>query len=131
MHFNLQGVQRNMGISCNVQDFDEEELFQFMSQHYWHFNACRTYKWTSELNSLCCEAGKVRLEPVPDPPTNMKKLFNVNECEHFLNQTKACNDALALASLGCNEVVVEPGYSPTFKIQGQLYHRKGSLLPIT
>ena len=45
----------------------------------------------------------------------------------FLNQTRAYN-ALALASLGCNEIVA-PGYSPTFKIQGKLYHRIGSLLP--
>ena len=65
---------------------------------------------------------------MPDSPTNIKKILNTNESgHHFLNLTRAYNNALALASLGCNEIVA-PSYIPTFKIQGKLYHRIGSLL---
>ena len=58
-----------------------------------------------------------------------KNLFDITKSGyHFLNHTRAYNNVLALASLGCNEIVAL-GYSPTFKIQGKLYHRIGSLLP--
>ena len=78
---------------------------------------------------MCCKAGKVGLQSVPEPPTHIKHLFHITKSgHHFLNHTKAYNNALALASLGCDEIVA-PGYSPIFKIQGKLYHRIALLLP--
>ena len=74
--------------------------------------------------------GRKKSTAISAGPTNkFKKIFDINESgHHFLNQTRAYNNALALASLGCNKIVA-PGYSPTFKIQRKLYHRIGLLLP--
>ena len=35
-----------------------------------------------------------------------------------------------MTSFGTTKEIKEPGYMPTFKIQGQVYHRIGSLLPL-
>ena len=35
-----------------------------------------------------------------------------------------------MTSFGVTKETQEPGYMPTFKIQGQIYHSAGSLLPL-
>jgi hypothetical protein len=35
-----------------------------------------------------------------------------------------------MTSFGATSTVAEPGFMPTFKIQGQIYHKAGSLLPL-
>ena len=35
-----------------------------------------------------------------------------------------------MTSFGASKEITEPGFMPTFKIQGQVYHRIGSLLPV-
>ena len=91
---------------------------------------CRAYRWAGERDSLCCCKGKVNLDPLPEPPSEMVVLFDVSRQSGstLLEHIRAYNNALALASLGCNEVCMQ-GFSPNFKIQGKLFHRIGSLLP--
>ena len=43
--------------------------------------------------------------------------------------SRAYNNSLAMASIGCDEVR-QTGYNPTFTIQGKLHHTIGSLLPV-
>jgi hypothetical protein len=35
-----------------------------------------------------------------------------------------------MTSFGCTKEIREKGFMPTFKIQGQVYHRIGSLMPV-
>jgi hypothetical protein len=86
---------------------------------------CNAYIWPNELHSICYQNGKVVLQPLPAPPEEIEQLFSKPQ---FLSQIRGYNNALALASTGSNEVQI-PGFNPTFKIQGKIHHRIGSLLP--
>ncbi|GFQ82929.1 hypothetical protein TNCT_281631 [Trichonephila clavata] len=52
-----------------------------------------------------------------------------DQSQHFLNNIRRYNSAFQMTSFGVKEVH-EGNYMPTFKIQGQLYHLIGSLLPV-
>ena len=82
-----------------------------------------------ERESLCCCKGKVTLDCLQQPPSEMTVLCHVNRSgSTFLEHIRSYNNALALASLGCNQVCM-PGFNPNFKIEGKMFHRIGTLLP--
>jgi len=91
---------------------------------------CGAFKWQDESESTCCAKGKVKLHPIKPLPPRMVRLYDINESPHFLKNIVAYNNLLALASLGYNDPNDGVhGFRPTFKIQGKMYHRIGSLLP--
>ncbi|UYV70222.1 hypothetical protein LAZ67_7002235, partial [Cordylochernes scorpioides] len=47
----------------------------------------------------------------------------------FMQRVRHYNNAFQMTYFGCGGRVVLPGYMPTFKVQGQVYHRIGSVLP--
>ena len=69
--------------------------------------------------------GKVTLEALPELPREIATLWTIPK---LIDDNRAYNNVLALASIGC-KVVNMPGYIPTFKVQGKLYHSIGSLMP--
>ncbi|CAE1320099.1 unnamed protein product [Acanthosepion pharaonis] len=52
------------------------------------------------------------------------------DSKHFLAKIRLYNCAFKMSSFGGN-AFHEVGWNPTFKVQGQVYHRIGSLLPET
>ncbi|XP_075707181.1 LOW QUALITY PROTEIN: uncharacterized protein LOC142741727 [Rhinoderma darwinii] len=80
---------------------------------------------------MCCSAGKVQLPPLTAPPEPLKSLMTVNtpQTKHFLGNLRCYNSCFRMISFGVNEIR-ERGFMPTFKIQGQVCHRLGSLLPL-
>ena len=49
--------------------------------------------------------------------------------KHFLTNIRKYNSAFQMTSFGCNEVSVA-GFNPSFRIQGQVYHLIGSIVPL-
>lgn len=92
---------------------------------------CQAKRWSDEPASLCCCNGRVKLDPLGVPPEPLKTLFlgETHASKHFLLNSRKYNCAFSLTSFGCHEVC-EPGWNPTFKIQGQVCHRIGSLYPL-
>ena len=91
---------------------------------------CGAMRWQGERASLCCAAGKVRLEPVPAPPPPLRRLWTGDDMEAktFRQFARHLNSALALSSLSVREVPPPPGtggYAPCVVIQGRVYHRLG------
>ena len=68
----------------------------------------------------------MHLDDLPEPPADIRRLYE--RSRSFLDNLRSYNNALAMASIGCDEAVID-GFNPTFKIQGKVYHRIGSLLP--
>ena len=126
----------SVGCSIDTSSFEEAVVPKSMQSHNCEsiFNSpccphCQAYLWVGERASLCCCKGKVSLDLLQQPPSELIALFDVNRLGNtFLEHIRAYNNALALASLGCNQVCM-PGFSPNFKIQGKMFHRIGSLLP--
>ncbi|KAH9571464.1 hypothetical protein CY35_02G095200 [Sphagnum magellanicum] len=82
---------------------------------------------------LCCENGKVLLPNLPATPQELEVLLTSKESSaiKFRDEIRMYNSVLAFTSLGAkvdDSVTGGPGpYS--FRIQGELYHKIGSLCP--
>ena len=93
---------------------------------------CSATKFKGETSGLCCKNGKVQLPTLQTPPEPLKHLLlgDTPESRHFLDNIRKYNSCFQMTSFGTTKEVREPGYMPTFKIQGQVYHTVGSLLPL-
>ncbi|CAN6876066.1 unnamed protein product [Brassica oleracea] len=84
---------------------------------------------TKELRfTICCNQGQIKLPPMRQPPPVLEKLL---QCKQFRETIRVYNALLAFTSIGANiDYSVVFGRGPfTFRIQGQTYHRIGSLIP--
>lgn len=92
---------------------------------------CEAYKFEKEAPGMCCSNGKVELQSLKAPPEPLLEYISgeTKISKHFLNNVSKYNACVNMTSFGvtnnCNN-----GFMPTFKIQGQIYHRIGSLLPM-
>uniref|UniRef100_A0A8D9B6V4 Helitron helicase-like domain-containing protein n=1 Tax=Cacopsylla melanoneura TaxID=428564 RepID=A0A8D9B6V4_9HEMI len=91
---------------------------------------CYAKKWKDESSGLCCSNGKVKLESLPSPPEPLKSLLfdSLPECASFRKLIRLYNSVFQMTSFG-GKVLTENGFNPTYKVQGQVYHRIGSLIP--
>ncbi|KAJ8730634.1 hypothetical protein PYW08_002047 [Mythimna loreyi] len=87
-------------------------------------------KWKGEPKGMCFASGKVRLECMQDPPDLLRVLLNGehSKSSHFLKNIRAYNSAFQMTSFGAKQII-EGGFMPTVKVQGQVYHQIGSLWP--
>ena len=92
---------------------------------------CDALKWPEEAKGMCCSGGKVRLPALRSPPEPLESLMSgtTPTSKHFLDYMRRYNSCFQMTSFGTTKEVSETGFMPTFKIQGQVYHRMGSLLP--
>lgn len=90
---------------------------------------CKAKKWKDEALGLCCADGKVDLRQFEEPPDLIECLLTDQhpESKHFLLNSRQYNTLFQMTSFGAKEI--QEGFMPTFKIQGQVYHRIGSLFP--
>jgi hypothetical protein len=83
--------------------------------------------------SLCCENGKVLLSNLPATPQELEVLLTNKErsAVKFRDQICMYNSVLAFTSFDAKvDGLVTRGPGPySFRIQGELYHKIGSLCP--
>lgn len=81
---------------------------------------------------MCCSNGKVKLMRLDPPGEPLKSLMSGDTAasRHFLENIRRYNSCFQMTSFGATKHVTEGGFMPTFKIQGQVYHQVGSLLPV-
>ena len=95
-------------------------------------SACGALKWKSETAGMCCSGGKVLLRAVQPPPEPLESLMrgDTKRSNEFLQNIRKYNSCFQMTSFGATREVQEAGFMPTFKVQGQIYHLAGSLLPL-
>ena len=93
---------------------------------------CNALKWKKETDSMCCCKGKVYLEKIQDPPEPLNSLLSYETAasRHFLDNIRCYNSCFQMTSFGADREVNHTGFSPSFIIQGQVYHKIGTLLPL-
>ncbi|GBP66856.1 ATP-dependent DNA helicase pif1 [Eumeta japonica] len=93
-------------------------------------NLCQAKKWAAETPGLCCSGGKVNIPIIPEPTSVLKELISGSHpsSKHFLNHSRQYNTLFQMTSFGAKEIR-EGNFMPTFKVQGQVYHLIGDLLP--
>ncbi|XP_062522088.1 uncharacterized protein LOC134196887 [Corticium candelabrum] len=95
---------------------------------------CQYYhalKWVGEAPGMCCSNGKFNLPLITNIPEPLKSLLLLenHDSKQFVNNIRKYNSAFQMTSFGCTERVCLPGFMPTFKVQGQVYHRIGDMQP--
>ena len=80
---------------------------------------------------MCCNNGKTQLDALLPPPDPLASLMTglTTKSRHFLGNIRKYNACFSMTSFGATKVISEGGFMPTFKVQGQIYHLAGSLLP--
>lgn len=86
------------------------------------------------MYSNCCKYGKIKIPPFKDPPLFLSRLLSNREdplSKHFLQKIRQYNSLFAFTSMGGNiDKNINKGEGPyVFRINGQIHHRIGSLLP--
>ena len=91
---------------------------------------CNALRYKKESKGICCSNGSVKLPELTELPEELKNLLHENSpfFKHFLDNVRYYNSCFQMTSFGA-KIVSSSGYSTTFKIQGQIYHRIGSLIP--
>ena len=92
---------------------------------------CFALKFKNETPAMCCAGGKVKLPELHPPPDPLATLVSgvTSQSKHFLANIRKYNSCFQMTSFGATNIVRD-NYMPTFKVQGQIYHRAGSLLPL-
>ncbi|GFT05679.1 ATP-dependent DNA helicase [Trichonephila clavipes] len=90
---------------------------------------CHALKWKDETQGMCCSEGKVQLPTLEPYPKPLHSLLTHQDplSEHFLSTIRKYNGCFQMTSFGAKEIK-EGNFMPTFKVQGQVYHRIGSLM---
>jgi len=86
------------------------------------------------LYSNCCKYGRIKIPPFKEPPEFLKRLLDHKGdgySRHFLQKIRQYNSMFAFTSMGGNiDKTKNQGEGPyVFRINGQVHHRIGSLLP--
>ena len=91
---------------------------------------CGALKISKETEGLCCSKGNVKLDAFPQPQPFLQHLYEGidNDGKHFLSNIRKYNCAFQMTNFGCNEITMA-GFNPSFRIQGQVYHLIGSMVP--
>ena len=97
---------------------------------------CHAFLYPSEVSGgrICCCKGKVVLAPMTPLPTELHQLFIRRDvfAQDFRKNIRAYNSAFAFTSLGVkldHNLASSRDGVYTFCIQGEMYHRIGSILP--
>ena len=92
---------------------------------------CFALKWIGKTPGMCCCGGKVKLLSLKLPPEPLGPLMTgmTARSKHFLENIRKYNSCFQMTSFGTTKEVCNSGFTPTFKVQGQIYHCVGSLLP--
>jgi hypothetical protein len=92
---------------------------------------CGAWKFKTETPGMCCSNGKVKLPALLEPIDPLRAYMSGTNAEsnHFLANIRRYNSCFQMTSFGATTRVQETGFMPTFKVQGQVYHMCGSLLP--
>lgn len=95
-------------------------------------NFCHALKFKNETTGMCCSAGKVILPALQLPPEPLQSLMSGadDDSKIFLGSIRKFNSCFQMTSFAAKIDQQHPNFQTTFKIQGQVYHRIGSLLPM-
>ncbi|UYV76675.1 hypothetical protein LAZ67_14001698 [Cordylochernes scorpioides] len=80
---------------------------------------------------MCCSNGKVRLPLIDLPPEPLRSLLSGENSDsvNFLRNIRKYNSCFQMPSFGAENQTHSVTFPTTFSIQGQVYHRIGSLMP--
>nr|KAJ0212688.1 hypothetical protein LSAT_V11C400224740 [Lactuca sativa] len=106
---------------------------KYVMQSYGRMNLLEEKINRIQVFSLCCDYGKVELPDSKEAPPTYLNLFRSTDSKskYFINNIRRYNSMFSFTSMGGKvDASINSGKAPyIFKLDGQNYHRIGSLLP--
>lgn len=104
---------------------------------FWYQERCKKDSAITKRRvcyNLCCKGGKIFVPPFAQPPEPLNSLLKFDgdaRSKHFLQHIRQYNSLFSFTSMGADidDSLNQGGGPYVFKINGQVYHRIGSLLP--
>ncbi|KAF8770993.1 hypothetical protein HNY73_018457 [Argiope bruennichi] len=89
------------------------------------YSFCKALKWKGKSRSMCCNNHKIQVPLLQTPPEPLLMFFSTDSPDEINFQTnkRRYNSCFQMTSFGSGREIREPGFMPTFKVQGQVYHR--------
>ena len=90
---------------------------------------CGALKFKKETGSTCCSNGKVHLDPLPQPPEQINKLWHEDTPEGrlFRQHARSINNAVCLTSIKGKQKTFGGGFAPNVIYEGKVTYRVGPL----
>jgi len=117
--------ERRATLDGNSQRRDNIRGVTCPNKQFWFRKA---FQYEAEVNYSM--RGDIQIGEMEEPPQPLRDLLAESSLtsDSFLKLIRKYNSAFQMTSFGAH-VVREGGWMPTFKVQGQVYHLIGSLLP--
>ena len=92
-------------------------------------NNCGAFKFRKETGSTCCSNGKVYLDPLPEPPEQIRKLWHEDTPEGrlFRQHARSINNAVCLTSIKGKQKTFGGGFAPNVVYEGKVNYLVGPL----
>ena len=92
-------------------------------------NFCGALKFKKETGSTCCSNGKVYLDPLPQPPEQIRKLWHEDTPEGrlFRQHARSINNAVCLTSIKGKQKTFGGGFAPNVVYEGKVTYLVGPL----
>ena len=92
-------------------------------------NFCGALKFKKETGSTCCSNGKVYLDPLPQPPEQIRKLWHDDTPEGrlFRHHARSINNAVCLTSIKGKQKTFGGGFAPNIVYEGKVTYLVGPL----
>ena len=92
-------------------------------------NFCGALKFKKETGSTCCSNGKVYLDPLPQPPEQIRKLWHEDTPEGrlFRQHARSINNAVCLTSIKGKQKTFGGGFAPNIVYEGKVTYLVGPL----
>ncbi len=119
----------------SIEEFDPNFAAHALGHQVNVCQYCDALLWVNESSSMCCVRGNVKLDPLPQTPPRIRALW---ASPAFRRQARSYNSVFAFTSMGASlsenvrldhQFANGSGGVYTFRIQGTICHRIGSLLP--
>ena len=116
----------NYNATLKYENDGNEGKMDVICQH------CRALKFKGEMPGMYCSNGKVDLPLLPVLPEPLQSLLSgaSADSKHFFKFICTYNSCFQMTSMGCQERNLA-GWMLAFRVEGQVYHRIGSLFQPT
>lgn len=117
--------------NCISFNLKKQTKCQYCGSHVWPEEAVNNKSKKSKNEySICCNKGKVKLNPLNDPPEELKNLLTKNDKKSKVAQDnlRTISNSLAFTSIGTTQIHLPGKGVPHYTVQGQLFHRISKLV---
>ena len=126
---NKEGLMSNEILAGSHPVSDLKDSMDTIGQMKTVCQYCGAFKFKKETGSTCCSNGKVHIDPLPQPPQLINKLWHDDTPEGrlFRQNARSINNAVCLTSIKGKQKSFGGGFAPSIVYEGKVTYLVGPL----